>query len=351
MTMTSQISPEHFYKFVTPALSDIFNYVRENGALSSLFVCGDAQKNITVMADSRPDNICIDENIPLDFVKQECLSRRISFGGNMRLTTVMLLGTPVENACHAIDCMGVGGEKGYILAPGCDIPLHTPQENIKAIAKVALDPYEREIALELSKTQEACEIPEFDLSEYGRADKVIVDVITLDSEGCAPCQYMVESVKDAVQDFEGIVEWREHKIKHTDGIAFMTSLMVRNIPTICIDGKIKFVSVMPKREELIKAIQNRINEKLRYKIARRRSQVLIFGDDSESSISALENVKDAVKELGVDVEVSLVTDDATFREFGIRTKPTIVTAKFSVKSAGKVPEVKIIKEWVKNLED
>jgi hypothetical protein len=127
--------------------------------------------------------------------------------------------------------------------------------------------------------------------------------------------------------------------------------MVRNIPTICIDGKIKFVSVMPKREELIKAIQNRINEKLRYKIARRRSQVLIFGDDSESSMSALENVKDAVKELGVDVEVSLITDDATFREFGIRTKPTIVTAKFSVKSAGKVPEVKIIKEWVKHLED
>ncbi len=79
--MTSQISPEHFREFVTPAVSGIFDYVRSRGALSSFFVCGDAQKNVTVMAETHPDNICIDENIPLDFVKTECLKRGISFGG------------------------------------------------------------------------------------------------------------------------------------------------------------------------------------------------------------------------------------------------------------------------------
>lgn len=349
--MTSQISPEHFREFVTPSVSGIFEYVRNSGALSSFFVCGDAQKNITVMAESGPDNICIDENIPLDYVKTECLKRSISFGGNMRLTTVMLLGTPIDNAAHAVDCMEVGGDTGYVLAPGCDIPFDTPQTNIEAITKVVTDPYERQVALELAHKLDTDSIPKFDLTEYGRANRVIVDIITLDSEGCAPCQYMVESVRDTVPEFEGLVEWREHKIKHSEGLAFMTALMVRNIPTICIDGKIKFVSIMPKRDELIKAIQERINEKMRIRIARKRGEILVFEDDSEKSSPTLENVRQALAELGAEVQATLVTDPEITESFGVRTKPAVVMAKYTFKMVGKVPEVKIIKEWIKHLDD
>jgi uroporphyrinogen decarboxylase len=349
--MTSQIGPEHFREFVTPAVSGIFRYVREKGALNSFFVCGDAQKNVTVMAESGPDNICIDENIPLDFVKAECLKRGISFGGNMRLTTVMLLGTPEDNAAHAVDCMEVGGEIGYVLAPGCDIPYAAPTANIQAIARVISNPYEREIALELARNRDLDSIPQFDLSEYGRADRVIVDVITLDSEGCAPCQYMVESVRETVPEFEGLVEWREHKIKHTEGLAFMTALMVRNIPTICIDGKIRFVSIMPKREELIAAIQERINEKLRFRIARKRGEILIFGDDTEKTTQTLDHVRQAITELGSDIQAVLVTDPDIAASFGVRTKPAVIVARYAFKHAGKVPEIKIIKEWIKHLDD
>ncbi len=131
----------------------------------------------------------------------------------------------------------------------------------------------------------------------------------------------------------------------------MTALMVRNIPTICIDGKIKFVSVMPKREELIRAIQDRINEKLRYKIARRRGEILVFGDDSEKSAETLANVRQAITELGSDVQATLITDDETAQSFGVRIKPAIVIARYAFKQSGKVPEVKIIKEWIKHLDD
>ena len=41
------------------------------------------------------------------------------------------------------------------------------------------------------------------MRDYGQADKVIVDIITLDSEACAPCQYMVEAVKTDRPEFEG----------------------------------------------------------------------------------------------------------------------------------------------------
>jgi uroporphyrinogen decarboxylase len=104
-----------------------------------------------------------------------------------------------------------------------------------------------------------------DLSDYGKSDKVIVDIITLDSEACAPCQYMVEAVKVVAPQFEDMVEWREHKIKKREGVAFMMALMVKNIPTICIDGRITFVSQIPPKEDLVAAIQKHITEKQNYK--------------------------------------------------------------------------------------
>ena len=71
--MTSQIDPLTFETFVTPYVSAIFEDVRKRGKLSSFFVCGHAQQNIEAMCDCRPDNVSIDENIPLDFVKEIAL--------------------------------------------------------------------------------------------------------------------------------------------------------------------------------------------------------------------------------------------------------------------------------------
>jgi uroporphyrinogen decarboxylase len=119
------------------------------------------------------------------------------------------------------------------------------------------------------------------LDEYGKSDRVIVDIITLDSESCAPCQYMVEAVKEVAPHFEGLVEWNEHSIKNLEGVTFMSSLFVKNIPTICIDGQITFVSKIPPRNELIRAIQNRINEKLKIKLRIKRGEILLLGRTTE----------------------------------------------------------------------
>ncbi len=190
------------------------------------------------------------------------------------------------------------------------------------------------------------------MSEYGQADKVIVDIITLDSEACAPCQYMVEAVKAVTPEFEGIVEWREHKIKHRESLVFMTSLMVRNVPTICIDGQITFVSRIPKRDELVAAIQKRINEKLRLKIQQRRATLFILGrEEDEATIRLRANVETAIKELGAEVEVRLQSDPQEFYAYGLAPvqAPAVVLASYQVKSAHGVPEAGIIKEWIKDL--
>lgn len=346
--MTSQIGPDQFREFVSPFISPVFDSIRARGRLGSFFVCGHAQQNIEAMCDCRPDNISIDENIPLDYVRDICLPRGISFGGNMRLTTVLLLGSETDSQRNALECMDTGGQRGFILAPGCDLPYNTPPANLEAVARLVADPYQQEVIRALAEDGASCDV--LDMSEYGQADKVIVDIITLDSEACAPCQYMVEAVRAVAPEFEGIVKWREHKIKHHESLVFMTSLMVKNVPTICIDGQITFVSRIPRRDEMVAAIQRRIIDKLRIKIQRRRATLFILGDESEKTAAVLDNVDKAIRELGAEVEVRLVRDENEFYAHGLSPvqKPAVVLARYQVKSAKGVPEVCAIREWIKD---
>lgn len=343
--MTSQIGPDQFAQFVTPYVAPLFDTIRATGALGSFFVCGQAQQNIEVMCDCRPDNVSIDENIPLDYVRDVCVKRGISFGGNLQLTVVLLLGTVEDSQRNAVACLETGGERGFILAPGCDLPYATPSANLEAVADVAQDPYKRSVAKALGEKQSQGVV--FDMTDYGKSDRVIVDIITLDSESCAPCQYMVESVKAVVPEFEGIVEWREHKIKYRESLVFMTSLMVKNIPTICIDGKITFVSRIPPKEELIAAIQKRIIEKLRFRIRQKRGAVYVLGRSAEECEELRANVETAVRELGADVSVSVVTDRDEIASYGVVRTPSVVLARYQVKAEGRVPGSEVIREWLK----
>jgi uroporphyrinogen decarboxylase len=345
--MTSQIDPLTFESFVTPYVSEIFSFVREKQKLSSFFVCGHAQQNIEAMCDCRPDNVSIDENIPLDFVKEIALKKGISFGGNMKLTVVLLMGNEDDAREEALNCLDLGGKTGFILAPGCDLPMNTPPENIKAVTELVHDTYQQDVVRALDKKESTLEI--FNMKDYGQADKVIVDIITLDSESCAPCQYMVEAVKKVAPQFEGVVEWREHAIKKMDAVTFMSSLMVKNIPTICIDGKIIFVSKIPPKGELIAAIQKRVNEKLKLKIKSKRSEILILCDDKNQCKSLNAKIQRATTELGKEIDVKVITDKAQMASFGVVNGPAVVSVTYKLKSEGTDPSLDVVKEWIKEL--
>ncbi|OGJ88127.1 MAG: hypothetical protein A2268_05015 [Candidatus Raymondbacteria bacterium RifOxyA12_full_50_37] len=345
--MTSQIGPDEFRQFVTQPATAVFDHIRNQSAFGSFFVCGHAEQNIEAMCECRPDNISIDENIPLDYVRDICLARNISFGGNLQLTVVLLLGSAEDAMRNAIGCLETGGTKGFILAPGCDLPFATPPANLEAVTRIVQDPYQREVVNAMAHKQTAEKI--LDMSQYGQADKVVVDIITLDSESCAPCQYMVEAVRSVTPEFEGIVEWREHKIKQKESIVFMTALMVRNIPTICIDGQITFVSRIPPREELVAAIQRRINEKLKKKIQAKQSVMYVLGTGCEACETVKKHAVQAIKELGANIVIKVIKDEDEIRSFGVSKTPGVVIERRQIKSAGAIPSVEVIKEWVKEL--
>jgi uroporphyrinogen decarboxylase len=174
----------------------------------------------------------------------------------------MLLGDERANQINAAQCLDVAGDAGgFILAPGCDIPFATPPANIAAAGAVARDPYVRDIARHLAAVPAELSIAKVDLSGHVVPDKLKIDIVTLDSLGCAPCQYMVAAARSAAERYGDAVAIAEHKIKVRDGLAMMAALGVRNIPTLCMDGEIVFVSAIPSHKALAEAIEERLRAK------------------------------------------------------------------------------------------
>ncbi len=243
--MVSQISPKNFTDFVGPYCTDIYDVIRKAGKLCSLFVCGDATSNMEVMCQTKPDNISIDENIDLGYVKEIALKNGVSFGGNIRLTVTMLFGTVTDNIRDAMNCMEIGGRRGFILAPGCDMPFATPVKNVKAITSAV----HGEI-IDIVDDEDVMAGIEVTLPDYRNEKKVIIDVITLDSECCAACQYMWEAVNRAIEIFGDKVTATEYSVKYKESVARMKKLGVVNVPATCIDGDIVFISKIPDIDTL-----------------------------------------------------------------------------------------------------
>jgi len=258
--MTSQLSPRAFQQFVAPHATDLFAEIRQKRAFSSFFVCGHAQRNVEVMCQCRPDNVCVDENIPLDFVKEVSQRYGVSFGGNLQLTVMLLMGSEEAVRRHVRETMTLGGTIGYILAPGCDLPWGVPAANLSAISEVI-----HHAARQPSLPQRTGHAQETDVMEDGQnastGNNIEVDVITLASEASASSQYMLETVQEMVASFEETVVVREHRIQENEAADFMLEIIVKNVPMICIDGEIEFTRIIPSRAQLIQAIEARIHER------------------------------------------------------------------------------------------
>lgn len=255
--MLSQIGPAHFEEFVADPLNAIFDHVRAKGGLSSLFVCGNATRNIDGMCATTCDNISVDENVDLRQLATAARAAGKSFGGNLQLTVVLLLGDADASRRNAVECIDAAGSgPGYVLAPGCDLPYAVKPENLEAVAKLVRDPYQMDIVRKLPAKLNDDNFDDITIPDYRTNEAVIVDVVTLDSAGCAPCAYMLSAAREAAKLYSGGVQVIEHKITGRDGLGYMKKLSVSAIPSICIDGVERFASIIPDRKELVECIRS-----------------------------------------------------------------------------------------------
>lgn len=255
--MTSRISPDDFREFVSPCVSEVFKYIRSVCTAGSFLACGGTGKNIEEMCKCRPDNISVGEDISLEEAAGVCRNYGVSVGGNIK-PAVMLSGTPEDNIRDAENCMAIGGRKGYILSPGCDIPFAAPMRNIEAISGCARGEVADFLEAEYSSVLDGIE---YRLPDYNKEEQVIINVITLDSGSCTPCRHVMKAVKAAAEPFGNTVRYAEHKIMEKESLACMLKLGVKDIPAIVIDGRIKYAGVIPDVVKLQECIGEAVDAK------------------------------------------------------------------------------------------
>ncbi len=251
--LISQISPRHFKRFFARPFTEVFAAIRTLGAYSSFFVCGDATKNIEPMCVTAPDSISVDENIDLPAVKAITDRYNITIGGNIPLTTVMLLGTQQDNMKLVLELLDQVEPHNYILAPGCDMPYDVPIENVVGVVQAVRNPEETR---EMLAHYQAAELDvAVELPDYGQLEKPLIEVYTLDSATCAACGYMLGAAQRAAAELGDAVDLVEYKFTTRENVARVKKLGVKNLPSIYINGELKYSSIIPGNRELLEEIK------------------------------------------------------------------------------------------------
>jgi uroporphyrinogen decarboxylase len=255
--LVSQISPKHFKAFLSDDFQDIFSTIANQGAHSSFFVCGDATKNIEVMCQTGPDSISVDENINMATAKAITDRYNIAIGGNIPLTSVMLLGTQQDNMKFVIDLLDKLDHHNLILAPGCDMPFDIPVENVVGAVQAAREPdgVRQILANYHAETQDI----EVQLPDYTHLPKTLIEVFTIDSATCAACTYMVGAANLAKEEFGDRVDVVEYKITQRENIARVKKMGLSNLPAMVINGELKYSSIIPSKKELIDEVEKHLN--------------------------------------------------------------------------------------------
>lgn len=252
--LISQISSDHFEEFMHKPFAELFDHIRDAKAFSSFFVCGDATRNIEVMCKTKPDAISVDENVNLLVAKEITDKYDVVIGGNIPLTTIMLHGTQQDNMKFVVDLLdSLPSKKNFILSPGCDMPYAVPVENTIGVAQAVLQTDEiREMVKNYVAEDDGIEV---ELPDYDNLQKPFVEVFTLDSATCAACTYMMGAANEAKDSFGDQIDMIEYKFTIKENIARCKAMGVKNLPSIYINGELKFSSIVPSKEELDSAIR------------------------------------------------------------------------------------------------
>ena len=164
----------------------------------------------------------------------------MAIGGNIPLTTTMLFGNQQDNMKFVVDMIDSVDRRNLVVAPGCDMPYDIPIENTIAVAQAVrdVDKY-RELIKDYESSDDTVEV---ELPDYEHLERPLVEAFTLDSTSCAACTYMWASACDKID----VVEY---KYTTREGIALSKKMGVKNLPSLYINGKLYYASIIPSQEE------------------------------------------------------------------------------------------------------
>ncbi len=128
----SMISEKHFREFVLPYLKEVYARIHSYNLPGVLHICGKTKRVIQCMAESGADILSID-NIDL-LEARRLVGEKVCLMGNVSPADGMLKGNPEIITEMIKDCVMkvFDSPGGFIVATGCEVPIHTPHENMVA---------------------------------------------------------------------------------------------------------------------------------------------------------------------------------------------------------------------------
>lgn len=140
------LSPAHYEAFVLPFEAAVIAAVKATDPDLPVYThtCGAIGDRLELMERTGTDGIDTLDPPPLGTVDLEDairrLGKRVFLKGNIDPVNTVLRGTPEQCAADARRRLAVAAPGGgYILSTACSVPPHAPPDNIRAIARAALD--------------------------------------------------------------------------------------------------------------------------------------------------------------------------------------------------------------------
>lgn len=135
------ISPFVYEKYAFPYEKKVFAalrpYAEKYDGCTLLHICGDNTKVMGLLAGAEEDILEVDYKVDLGLYKEK-IGSKVSLMGNLDPTGVLLQGTPEDVESVSRKCIAEAASGGgFILGSGCEVPIHAPVENIRAMIRVA----------------------------------------------------------------------------------------------------------------------------------------------------------------------------------------------------------------------
>ncbi|MDR0309238.1 MAG: uroporphyrinogen decarboxylase family protein [Candidatus Methanoplasma sp.] len=134
------ISPAMFREYSYPALKEVISDVKaEHDVQSFLHICGNTLDTMLMLPELKVDCFSFDHAVDVEKAKKKA-GKKMALMGNIDPVRMILDSTPeniMEECFRIIDVAGRNG--GFILAPGCETPQASPDENVRAMGQAGVD--------------------------------------------------------------------------------------------------------------------------------------------------------------------------------------------------------------------
>jgi len=132
------ISAKDYLRYSSAAMQSLGSKIRKGGKAHINHICGDTSDRLDIIADTGCKAFSVDVQVDVGKAVSR-MKDRMAIIGNVNPAKTLFSGTPDDVRKETRDCLEKGGKRGFLLGSGCDIPVGSKLENVRAMSEVFMN--------------------------------------------------------------------------------------------------------------------------------------------------------------------------------------------------------------------